>query len=85
LAAQRLGAFTAMSKYSLSDEGRSYLDINLTSFGKHHYCLLGLNVLTYFNFRFDYRKWKFHIKPIATPKKLFPMLPNQSICEVEEN
>jgi hypothetical protein len=47
--------------------------------------LLGLNVLAYFNFRFDYKIWKFYIRPIATPKKIFSMLPDQSICDVEEN
>jgi predicted aspartyl protease len=45
--------------------------------------LLGINMLTYFNFQFDYEKWIFGIKSISQPKTKLPMLHNQSVHEVK--
>ena len=45
-------------------------------------CLLGLNILTYFNFQFDYEKWIFSIKHIVNPKFKLPMLVEQTIYDI---
>jgi hypothetical protein len=47
--------------------------------------LLGINILSYFNFKFDYQEWCFYIESIAIPKNTLSMLSDQSICEIGEN
>ena len=44
--------------------------------------LLGLNILTYFNFQFDYREWIFLIEHIVNPKYKLPMMVEQSIYDI---
>jgi hypothetical protein len=44
--------------------------------------LLGINILTYFNFSFNYEEWYLYIETVTNPKKSLPMLPNQSVCEI---
>ena len=44
--------------------------------------LLGLNLLSYFDFRFNYSDWTFEIAHIPKPKIIFSMLPNQAIHEL---
>lgn len=41
--------------------------------------LLGINILTHFNFLFDYENWNFNIKSAQMPKKKLPMLSDQYI------
>jgi hypothetical protein len=44
--------------------------------------LLGVNMLTYYKFAFDYEQWTFLIERIPKPKRLLPMLNTQLVFDI---
>ena len=47
--------------------------------------LLGINILLYFKFYFDYTTWKLNIRPERNPLNKLPLLLNQEVGEIVES
>ncbi|MCL2016385.1 MAG: retroviral-like aspartic protease family protein [Defluviitaleaceae bacterium] len=45
--------------------------------------LLGIDILQYFNFKFNYEKWEFTLIPIASPKNPKKLADNQKVYNVD--